>query len=56
MLKQSEFLQEMARLDEKSGKKGRKRDHLEDDTEESMGVRNRIMKNKKKFKKWSSQE
>lgn len=43
------FFQEMARLNEKTGKKGKKRDHG-DDTEESLGVRNRINK-KKKFKK-----
>ncbi|KAK4309053.1 hypothetical protein Pmani_019312 [Petrolisthes manimaculis] len=46
---------EMARLDEKGGKKGRKRE-AGDDTEESLGVRNRINNNnnknkKKKFKK-----
>ncbi|XP_063598999.1 probable ATP-dependent RNA helicase DDX47 [Penaeus indicus] len=40
---------EMSRLNEKTGKKGKKRDHG-DDTEESLGVRNRINK-KKKFKK-----
>lgn len=39
---------EMARIEEKTGKRGKKRDHFEDDTEESMGVRNRINKNKKK--------
>ncbi|KAK3864254.1 hypothetical protein Pcinc_030043 [Petrolisthes cinctipes] len=46
---------EMARLDEKGGRKGRKRE-AGDDTEESLGVRNRINNNnnknkKKKFKK-----
>ncbi|XP_068223364.1 probable ATP-dependent RNA helicase DDX47 [Palaemon carinicauda] len=41
---------EMARLDEKTGKKGkRKRGHDDDDTEESMGVRKRL--GKKKFQK-----
>ncbi|XP_042880048.1 probable ATP-dependent RNA helicase DDX47 [Penaeus japonicus] len=37
---------EMSRLNEKSGKKGRKRLHA-DDTEESLGVRERIGKKKK---------
>ncbi|KAK7074058.1 putative ATP-dependent RNA helicase ddx47 [Halocaridina rubra] len=49
---------EIARLEEKAGRKGkRKRDNDEDDTEESLGVRKRIGKNKfkkkggKKFKR-----
>lgn len=41
---------EMSRLDEKGGRKGKKRDAFGDDTEESMGVRNRMNK-RKNFKK-----
>ncbi|XP_069942441.1 probable ATP-dependent RNA helicase DDX47 [Cherax quadricarinatus] len=42
---------EMSRLDVKSGKKGKKRQLMDDDTEESLGVRKRI-KSKKKDKKF----
>lgn len=42
---------EMSRLDVKSGKKGKKRELMDDDTEESLGVRKRI-KSKKKDKKF----